>query len=359
VTIWGQSSGATSVGYHLLAYNGRDDNLFRAAIMQSGNPTNFISFRDPAEYQLQYNALAAVFGCQVSFDSLNCLRLIPFPALNAAIILQNTVVSSSYISAWNPIVDGDIIARYGSQQLKEGAFVKVPIIVGATSDEGTVFSPFGVDTATEILSSMSDPSRLCNIPASLAPSALAAYPDEPTYYIPSPATVGNASIPSFFGNNQWRRSAAYWGDAIGVANRRAACEAWAAAGVPAYCFRFNTIVANTPAYIGATHFEDMSYVFDNTQGLGFKDNPFAGLPPANFDLAHLMSGSWASFAYDLDVNAFEGRYPSAVKWPQYETGNPQDIVWDATVDGLTFTETDDYRKEGIKWINDHALDYKR
>lgn len=36
VTIWGQSAGAVSVGNHLLAYDGRNDGLFRAAISQSG-----------------------------------------------------------------------------------------------------------------------------------------------------------------------------------------------------------------------------------------------------------------------------------------------------------------------------------
>lgn len=38
VTIWGESAGAASVGFQLTAYNGRDDKLFRAAIMESGNP---------------------------------------------------------------------------------------------------------------------------------------------------------------------------------------------------------------------------------------------------------------------------------------------------------------------------------
>lgn len=55
VTIWGESAGAASVGFHLTAYNGRDDGLFRAAIMESGNPvayrpfdgTEVRCFRDP------------------------------------------------------------------------------------------------------------------------------------------------------------------------------------------------------------------------------------------------------------------------------------------------------------------------
>ena len=36
VTIWGESAGAGSVGWHITAYNGRDDGLFRAGIMESG-----------------------------------------------------------------------------------------------------------------------------------------------------------------------------------------------------------------------------------------------------------------------------------------------------------------------------------
>lgn len=41
VTLFGVSAGAASIGWQLTAYNGRDDNLFRAAIMQSGNPVAY------------------------------------------------------------------------------------------------------------------------------------------------------------------------------------------------------------------------------------------------------------------------------------------------------------------------------
>jgi carboxylesterase type B len=37
VTIAGESAGGFSVGYHLTGFNGKNDGLFRAAIMQSGN----------------------------------------------------------------------------------------------------------------------------------------------------------------------------------------------------------------------------------------------------------------------------------------------------------------------------------
>ena len=37
VTIAGESAGGSSVGYHLVAFNGNNDGLFRAAIMESGS----------------------------------------------------------------------------------------------------------------------------------------------------------------------------------------------------------------------------------------------------------------------------------------------------------------------------------
>lgn len=37
VIIWGESSGALSVGKHLIAYGERNDGLFRGAIMESGS----------------------------------------------------------------------------------------------------------------------------------------------------------------------------------------------------------------------------------------------------------------------------------------------------------------------------------
>ncbi|KAH7472919.1 hypothetical protein FOMA001_g11807 [Fusarium oxysporum f. sp. matthiolae] len=49
VTIWGESAGAFSVGAHLIAFGGRDDRLFRGAIMDSGNPVFYLPVF-PAQY---------------------------------------------------------------------------------------------------------------------------------------------------------------------------------------------------------------------------------------------------------------------------------------------------------------------
>lgn len=146
VTIWGQSAGAASVGMHIMAYNGRDDKLFRSAIMESGSPVTLSDSDRRSYYQTAYRNLTQSAGCSNAPDSLECLRHLPYEKLNAAI---NTTALSGI---WAPQIDGDIIDRHSSEQLKDGAFVHVPILIGTNSDEGTSFSPKGVNN-TEIFES--------------------------------------------------------------------------------------------------------------------------------------------------------------------------------------------------------------
>lgn len=133
-----------SVGVHLTAYGGRDDKLFRAGIMESGGsitaqPGNYSSFQD------DYDDLASKVGCSDVIDSLQCLREVPFEKLNTAL---NSTDGSSYYSFW-PVVDGDLIRNWGSIQLDNHDFIKVPIIAGTNTDEGTAFGPRGINTTDQ------------------------------------------------------------------------------------------------------------------------------------------------------------------------------------------------------------------
>ena len=61
-----------------------------------------------------------------------------------------------------------LYSRYGSEQLADGSFVKVPIISGANSDEGTAFSPTGINTTDDLISYLNSkpllPSLSCYFP---------------------------------------------------------------------------------------------------------------------------------------------------------------------------------------------------
>ena len=144
VTIWGESAGAESVGYHLVAYNGRDDHLFRGAIMESGNALQANAMFTADHYTPMYQALVDNVNCTEAIDVLACLRATPFDTINAAVNTTNATL-------WNPVLDGDMFTKLASYQLEAGEYVHVPIISGANTDEGTSIAPTGVNTTEQFL----------------------------------------------------------------------------------------------------------------------------------------------------------------------------------------------------------------
>jgi carboxylesterase type B len=322
--------------------------------MQSGNPLAYHNYRNTSYYQPYYQILITASGCLLAKDSLECLRNRPFGIVKAAIFATNLLMS------WQPIVDGDFIVRTSSQQIADGAFVQVPIIDGANTDEGTAFSPLPVSDELSFLDKLVSPYEPVNLPSDLAAAANAVYPNKPEYWIPSAEMLGNSSIPRLFGDaEEWRRSAAYYGDAYFIANRRGTCQAWAARGLTAYSYRFNTLPAGVPRCIGATHFQEVAFVFNNTQGVGYSTNPFQGMPLAYQQLSKFMASAWTSFIVDLDPNSFITAGSGAPMWPKYSVDRPENMVWDASMTGIAYTEPDTFRQEGIQWILDHADAYQR
>ncbi|OQE38381.1 hypothetical protein PENCOP_c008G00547 [Penicillium coprophilum] len=345
VTIWGESAGAMSVGYHLTAYNGRDDKLFRAGIMQSGGSIAPRAANHTA-FQLKYNKLVSKVGCSDVVDSLQCLREVPFETLNT--VLNGTDGYSEY--NFSPVVDGDLMQNWGSIQLNKHAFVKVPIIAGSNTDEGTAFGPTGINTTEQWYQYLTDGGFNFQTPASVAKRILELYPDDPSQGIP--AYLGDQRVPS--NGYEWRRTSAFGGDYSMHANRRRQCEAWAETSTPAYCYRFDVRSADVPPLSGVTHFEEVSFVFHNIAGLGYHDGkPFAGVPQSYIDLSSMMTGMWASFIHDLDPNL--GAVKAPVYWDSYSKNKPVDLCLDTT----SHMEADTWRKDGIDYINSVARAFWR
>jgi carboxylesterase type B len=355
VTIAGESAGAVSVGLHLTAYSGRDDKLFRAAIMESGNPVHYGPLLDPLGYASQYNELIRRSGCAAQASPLECLRELPAAQLNTAI---NTTSPNATIGVtnFNPIVDGDFVQKKTSLQLAAGEFVHVPIIDGANADEGSSFSPIGVNTTQDFYNALTS-TRRGNVPADLANQVLTAYPDDPAVNVIANLGLQRPGLPY---GAQFRRSASYYGDSTFIAPRRLTCQTWAAANVSAYCYRFNAIPAGIPHAIGATHFQEVAFVFLNLQGVGYAPAavpPFTNKTESYRTLSRFMNSNWVSFVHDLDPNAWRKTYTwigTEEMWPVYELANPKNIVFDANVS--SYAEQDTYRKEGMELINAHNVD---
>ncbi|KAL2803399.1 Alpha/Beta hydrolase protein [Aspergillus granulosus] len=341
VTIWGESAGAASVGFQLTAYGGRDDKLFRAAILQSGNPIYYGSENGTQCSQPGFEAIVSAVGCYDAWDRIQCLREAPFLTLNA------TMNGSVETGSFGPVIDGDFVQTYRSQQLRRGQFVKVPIITGANSDEGASMGPMGINTTEDFRATLSS-----FLPSSFQDAILEAYPDDLSVNVV--ASLGDQRPAPPYGA-QFRRSASFWGDYYFIASRRETAKTWASHGLPAYAYRFNAIPAGVPAEIGVGHYKEIGFMFNNLEGVGYRPDirPFEGKGQSYIDLANLMSSSWASFIYDLDPNSYRGSHSKIPQWPKYTVDNPEDFVFDANV--TSYVEPDTYRKEGIALINDNAL----
>lgn len=333
---------------HLVAYNGRDDGLFRAAIMESGNPINYGTFNYNTTDLIQ---ASAQLGCGDASSKLDCLRGIDFNTLN------NFINSTSKTFSWKPIIDNDFIQGRTSVQLAAGKFVHVPIIDGANSDEGTAFGIKPMNSEAQWKSTLQSVAQPVKLTAAQAGQVIAAYPPvtNNTKDLLVPANLPPNWQPPPQSGASSRQSNAYYGDVTFIAPRRKTCQTWASANVPAYCYRFNTIPAGLPESVGATHFQEVAFVFNNKAGLGYgfpgvSTNPFQGMPKSYDRLAEQMSGAWVTFVHDLNPGSF---------WPRYEAHGGKNRVFDANVTGLGYDETDDWRKAGIDLINSFAEVYNR
>ena len=74
----------------MLASGGDTHGLFHAAFMQSGAP---IPVGDIVHGQAEFDNLVVDTGCDSAVDKLECLRLVPYPALKAAVDKSPGVIS--------------------------------------------------------------------------------------------------------------------------------------------------------------------------------------------------------------------------------------------------------------------------
>ncbi|KNG84799.1 putative neuroligin [Aspergillus nomiae NRRL 13137] len=96
VTIQAESSGALSVRYHHLAYDG----LFRAAITQSSAPLSTAALIPLDEQERIYQDVLNATGCTAPIEPIECLRKAPVESLKAA--FQGTgYISSGMFGAIN------------------------------------------------------------------------------------------------------------------------------------------------------------------------------------------------------------------------------------------------------------------
>ncbi|KAK6353586.1 hypothetical protein TWF696_005549 [Orbilia brochopaga] len=337
VTIWGESAGAQSIGLHLHSYDGRNDGLYQAAIMESGGPVG--TPLDPLTYYAGYFLrLLDAMGCTGAKDAIGCLRGVSFDRWQSATVDW---------SIWNPLIDGDMWTDYPGVTAAQGKFVKVPVLIGTNSDEGCSFATSGLNDETALWQSLLN-YRHYAIRPSMAKELLKLYPDdpahEPPYYLnPNPVVFPEKGL-------VWRRAAAISGDMVMVAGRRRVAEQYTNHGVKVFSYRFDALEYGQNPKYGVNHFQNVVYSFQNISGL------LGPMPQYAKDkvLSENIGRAYISFAYDHDPNTSRGRGSTLPYWPQYNLHRPQNMVLNASHG--SWVEDDTYRKRGIDYLNEVASD---
>ncbi|EAU92417.2 carotenoid ester lipase [Coprinopsis cinerea okayama7 len=213
VTLWGQSAGAISASLQMVAYDGRDEDLFHAAFMQSGSP---IPVGNITGGQIYYNDLVNRTGCYGQDDTLSCLRSAPLANLTDAINQSPGLFAyQSLALAWSPRADGTFLTAHPQHLVQQDKVLHIPMVSGDVDDEGTVFaqSTKNITTDEEFRSYVSDLWLPGASDEDLEP-LWGAYPSDPADGSPFNTSFVSAITP------QYKRMAAFQGDAVFQAPRR-------------------------------------------------------------------------------------------------------------------------------------------
>ncbi|KAF5365993.1 hypothetical protein D9758_006699 [Tetrapyrgos nigripes] len=138
VTIWGESAGAGSTMFHLLANGGNPEGLFHAAMGDSPSLSFTPSF-DSDYIEGIFNLFSSNAGCGANANTLACLRSASLSALTNG---WNALVANRTSTLFNfsPLFDGDFIATRPVEGFTSGEFAKVPVLFGSNTNEGAGWS---------------------------------------------------------------------------------------------------------------------------------------------------------------------------------------------------------------------------
>ncbi|MEV7598837.1 carboxylesterase family protein [Kitasatospora sp. NPDC089797] len=293
LTVGGQSAGAFSALY--LALSPVTGPSVKRLIAQSG-PFG-LAPQDPAEAAEHARRYLGLLGLDGSPDPLAALRALPVERLLAAYdrLSQDLSRPGAVAPPMYPVLGGAGMPTTWPQALAAGRLDGKELLTGTTRDEMTAFFAFDpriraltADRARAIAAGQrADGARRFDRTAARLPGA-------------APGEVLTAVATEFL----------FRDDTLALAGHHAA------AGNPAYVYRFDHAPADDPARLGAAHCVELPFFFDTLDA--YPDSPMLGaVTPAARALGGAFSRAVAGFVAT-------GR-PAADGWRPYEAESPSSV----------------------------------
>ncbi|KAL0939023.1 triacylglycerol lipase [Colletotrichum truncatum] len=290
VVIHGISAGAGSVALHLTAYGGRDDKMFVGAV---GESVFFPAQPRVPELEYQFHKTMENVGCKDEEDQMGCLRgkdVQTIQNVNRGSPFPGRQLNPHFY--WTPCIDGDFIQDYPYVMFEEGSFIKVPVLFGTGSNEGSVFAA-NAETQDQFMNFMTD--NYPTLTQNQTSIMLEKYPLLP------PLPNHNAWFPS--------TSQAY-GETTFICPSNNIMNAYAAANLSSttWSYRFNVQDdTNTAFGLGVPHVFEAPAIF----GIDSCPTPDS-FRTYNRPMIPLVMNYWISFIRTLNPNTH--RLENAPEW---------------------------------------------
>lgn len=343
VTIWGESAGAVSVCDHTLI-NGGDNSfngepLFRGAIMNSGSIFPVEDVRTGKANDV-YNTVVNKANCSSASDKLACLRETDYTTfLNAA----NSVpgfhgyrsVDLSYLPRPDPN-DPTFFSASPETSLKNGAFTRVPVIIGDQEDEGTASAlpQLNLTTNADLNAYLTSYFPTNPTASRDVQTLLDQYPDQPLGQ-PAGSPFRTGILYNLY--PQFKRLAAVLGDITFTLTRRIYLKHITNSGVPAWSYLASYL--HLVPVLGTFHASDLIFAF--------------GIVPG--PITDTIQTHYISFVNHLDPNTIK---PSGtmINWPEWNETDPQLLHELALSNQLI---KDDFRQGAYQVLDNNLEAYRR
>lgn len=288
-----------------------EQKLFHQVMMDSGAPTARGVYPYDAElHEKHFKEFVTKAGCgDASTDKIiGCLREQDAEKLTRISGKMFKRYDRSKAWPFQPVIDGDLIAKAPIKAWNAKEFNKVPIFTGFSNDEGSVFAPSKMATGNEFNDYFKN----------LIPQLTEDDIDSIDKLYPDPLKNVKSAYKEFRDikvGSQYRRMTAAYGDYAYVCPVQQTAHKSAEANNPIYMYRFGLVAS---VKTGAKHGVMLKYQ-------EYKANRCGGTSSQN-KLAGYTHAYYTSFITTGNPNTIKGRYADRPEWVPWVPGKPAKIM---------------------------------